>query len=339
MRKFFLILFCLFLVIFLFIFAFFGQKKIQPLETGYLIVDNNKNIKIWYETFGNKKGRPIFFLHGGPGGGISGTKKTLTQSFDLKKDYIILHDQRGCEKSIPNGAFEENNTQNLSEDIEKLRKHLKIEKIDLWGHSWGSTLALFYAQKYYKNINKLFISGVFLARKEDAEWLYYGNKKFFPDLQEEIEKFCKNEKNIPECFYKKINLEKDKEKKKIAILNFMKIDDATFKIIKTEKEMEKIKNITLKDITEKEINFYEIFFHYEINSSFIDQSKFSTKEAMSVLNNLDITILNGRYDFCTPLQGAWDLKKLLPNAKLIILEGVGHSRGEWVNARTKVFLR
>ena len=112
-----------------------NDKKYNPVIAEYLETENE--IKIWYETFGNKNGRPIIYMHGGPGSGLRDIKNNLNDFFDLKKDYIILFDQRGCGKSLPRGAFTQNITPKIVEDINKLQKHLSIEKADIWGAFMG----------------------------------------------------------------------------------------------------------------------------------------------------------------------------------------------------------
>jgi proline iminopeptidase len=138
-----------------------------PYDSGMLDVGDNH--QLYYEQIGNPNGIPIVVIHGGPGGGISTKYSTF---YDCSKIRLIGYDQRGCGKSIPFGSLEHNTTWDLIEDIEKLRKHLKIEKWIVAGGSWGSTLSLLYAIKYSEKILAIIIGGVCLLRQKEIDWLY-----------------------------------------------------------------------------------------------------------------------------------------------------------------------
>ena len=132
--------------------------EIEPFQTGFLKVSNIH--EIYYELCGNSKGNPVFVIHGGPGGGCS---PYMRRFFNPAKFLIVLHDQRGCGRSKPNAELKENTTQYLVKDIEQLRKKLNLDKIILFGGSWGSTLSLAYAETYPENVSGLVLRGVFLG--------------------------------------------------------------------------------------------------------------------------------------------------------------------------------
>jgi proline iminopeptidase len=150
---------------------------ITPYRTGFLKVSDLHCI--YYEEVGNPKGKPVVFLHGGPGGGIEAQHR---QYFNPKKWRVVLFDQRGCGKSTPFAELRENTTWDLVADIERLRAHLGIEKWAVFGGSWGSTLALAYSETHPNRCTELILRGVFLLRQKEVHWFYQeGANWFFPD--------------------------------------------------------------------------------------------------------------------------------------------------------------
>src|SRR5215472_1625164 len=153
---------------------------IEPYRTGYLRVDPNH--RVYFEESGNPKGKPVVFLHGGPGGG---TEPRMRRFFNPRKYRIVLFDQRGCGRSRPHGSLINNTTWHLVRDIEALRTRLMIERWLVFGGSWGSTLALAYAQKHPQRVTELVLRGIFLARRSEIEWFYQrGASALYPDLWE-----------------------------------------------------------------------------------------------------------------------------------------------------------
>src|SRR5687767_10984849 len=156
---------------------------IKPFDTGVLRVSPVH--EIYYEQSGNPKGKPVVFLHGGPGGG---TSPKMRQFFDPKKYRIVLFDQRGCGKSKPSANLVDNTTWHLVSDIEALREKLGIGRWMVFGGSWGSTLALAYSQKHPERCTELVLRGIFLLRRQELEWFYQnplGAASLFPDLWED----------------------------------------------------------------------------------------------------------------------------------------------------------
>jgi proline iminopeptidase len=171
---------------------------IEPFKTGYLKVSDLH--EIYYELCGNPAGIPVIVLHGGPG---SGCYPSLRRYHDPAKYLIVLHDQRGSGRSKPKNELRENDTQNLVEDIEKLRTHLKLERVQLFGGSWGSTLALAYAQAYPQNVSSMVLRGVFTATKWEIDHFYHGPvAEYFPMVYERMQSALPNpeKKNYPKQF-------------------------------------------------------------------------------------------------------------------------------------------
>ena len=157
--------------------------SIQPYRTGRLSVSSHH--ELYFEESGNPAGKPVVFVHGGPGGGTNGQ---MRQFFDPKRYRIVLFDQRGCGHSTPHASLIENTTWHLVEDMESLRVHLGIERWQVFGGSWGSTLGLAYAQTHPERVTELILRGIFLLRRSEIEWFYqnpYGAGSLFPDLWEQ----------------------------------------------------------------------------------------------------------------------------------------------------------
>src|SRR5262245_26768258 len=154
---------------------------IEPYRAGRLRVSSLHTL--YFEECGNPKGKPIVFLHGGPGGGID---PVYRRYFHPRKWRVVLFDQRGCGRSRPNAELRENTTWDLVADIERLRGLLSIEKWVVFGGSWGSTLALSYAEKHPDRVKGLVLRGIFLLRRKELEWFYQeGANHLFPDAWEE----------------------------------------------------------------------------------------------------------------------------------------------------------
>ena len=156
---------------------------VRPWRTGRLAVSPLHTL--YFEESGNPRGRPVVFLHGGPGGG---TDPRMRRFFNPRRYRIVLYDQRGCGRSTPHASLEQNTTWDLVEDIEKLREHLGIERWQVFGGSWGSTLALAYAQKHPGRVSELVLRGIFLLRRSELEWFYQsseGAAALLPDQWEQ----------------------------------------------------------------------------------------------------------------------------------------------------------
>ena len=182
---------------------------IEPYDSGFI----KKGIhEIYYEQSGNPNGKPAIFLHGGPGGGAGGFSRRF---FNPKKYRLVLFDQRGCGKSKPHACLEDNTTWNLVEDIESIREQLDIEKWLVFGGSWGSTLALAYAQSHPQRVSELVLRGIFMLRQKELQWFYqYGASEIYPEAwQGFLEEIPKEKRtNLIEA-YREIFGGEDEEKK------------------------------------------------------------------------------------------------------------------------------
>ncbi|MGD9638607.1 MAG: prolyl aminopeptidase [Alphaproteobacteria bacterium] len=282
----------------------------RKTKEGYLKVDEIHKIH-WVE-YGNPEGKPVLIFHGGPG---SQFKKRHASNKD--KYRIIGFDQRGCGKSLPSGEIKNNTTQDLLRDADKLLDYLKIDKINLFGSSWGSTMALLYAEHNPLRVASVFVSAVFLARKKDDEWLYNGVKSIYPDY---YEKFIKNipenkRDNIAEYLLEIIEKGSFQKQGETALA----ISNYEYSLMLVNPEKEEFSN----EASEEDIAASKIFLHYSKNDYFLSEKE-------QILNNLHkikdipITIVHGRFDMCCPLEGAYSLHKGLKKSKLIISDGENH---------------
>ena len=289
------------------------NKNIQSYQTGY--VDVSDGYKLYYELYGNPKGIPVLFLHGGPGAGFGDKDK---QFFDKERYNVIFFDQRGASRSKPFGSIKNNTTQHLVEDINKILDYLNFDKVYIFGGSWGSTLALVYAIHHPKRVSGLILRGIWLANKYGLEhYIGGGIKEFFPDVWDRFVKLVKKGENPVDYYLEKMLSQDKKISDKFAYewayyeMSFYTIN----KISNTEE--------VLKTFSHKSLAILEA--HYIKNKCFIPEDY--------IINNTDkikdikTSIVQGRYDFiCPPIQ-AFRLQSKLNNSKLNIVNS-GHSAGD-----------
>lgn len=296
----------------------YQQPKL--ISRGYLQVSQLH--KIYYEESGNPQGQPVIHLHGGPG---SRSKPKHKKYFNPKKYHLITFDQRGCGRSTPRGELKENNTLNLIEDIEKLRHHFKIKKWLVFGGSWGSTLALAYAEKYPSSVSHIFITSIFLARQKDMDWIFYGQsiKNILPDLwqwrQAAQKKLgLKNDHNLYKQIYKILTAGKLTDKK-LATLAFFDNWEGQFFAVNQEIDLKGIKDVQKEDIKDA-----TIFMHYAVNNFWLKENQLLNK--INRLPRVPIVIIHGRYDIDCPLIQAWELSQAIGKKKhtFEIIPAAGH---------------
>lgn len=291
-----------------------NKMEVVPYYEGYLQVSDKH--KLYYHQYGNPEGEVILQIHGGPG---SNSKPKHVNPYDLKRFRVVLFDQRGCGKSEPAGLLEENTTYDLVEDIERLRKHLQIDKWYIHGPSWGSTLALLYAEKYPDRVQKLLLRGVFFASKAEDDWLFkFGANQLFPDKFDDLMNIIPADKreNYLEYLYE-IAKGDDIELKKKLFIKFGKWEGSILSLFPEEDEENEI------DI-EKEIVSSSIMLHYSVNNYFLEDEEILKDENIQKLKDVPMVIVNGRYDIVTPMISAWKLHKALPHSILDIVHLAGH---------------
>ena len=288
----------------------FSTKLI--FDSGFLRVNSIHNL--YYEQYGNPEGKPILFLHGGPGAGCSSFHRNF---FNHKKYRVIFLDQRGSGKSTPYGETTDNTTNDLISDIELVRKKLEIDKWFIFGGSWGSTLALLYGIKYPKNCFGFLLRGVFLGTADEINWFLYGMKFFFPEAYEKFtqEIPIKYKKNILNWYHKNLNSNNDKLVRRLASLwNQYEISCST------------LKYVDRKISSYESLGIAKIETHFFVNNCFLKKNY--------ILNNLKgilstpCVIIQGRHDVICPPHNAINLSKKLKNCEIKIIEEGGHSAFE-----------
>lgn len=290
---------------------------IEPYNSFYLPVTEPH--KLYVEEAGNPNGQPVVFLHGGPGGGFSPTHRRL---FDPAKYRIILFDQRGAGKSTPHASLENNTTWDLVADLEVLRKHLKIDRWLVFGGSWGSTLALAYAETHPEQVTGLILRGIFLCRQEEIKWFYQGGVDLiYPDLWEEYIKPIPVEKRhkMVEAYYEL--LDGPDEKARLQAAKAWSVwEGSTVKLIPNADVISSFED----DL--KALAMARIECHYFIHNCWFEEDQL-IKNA-SRIRHIPTWIVHGRYDVVCPVKNAWDLHKVFPEAKLQIIQDAGHAFDE-----------
>ena len=297
---------------------------IKPLNTYYIQVSEIHTV--CYSTYGNINGKPVLFVHGGPGGGVN---DNAARFFNPNYYYIILVDQRGCGKSTPSGELRENTTQNLINDFEKIRKSLNIDKWQLFGGSWGSTLSLAYAITYPEIVTNMILRGVFLATPEEIDWLYGSNKlngvakfnpiswNYFKDtLPVQYQGFNQNYIiNYNKCF----NGEFGKEKQDECLLSWSVLESSIVKL-RPSSLNEVIEGVKQKNYVERSL----LENYYLLNNFFLEPGFFFKRENIEKIQNIPIIIVQGQYDLICPSVSAYKLDTMLVNSKIYITNA-GHT--------------
>ena len=292
--------------------------KIEPYDTGRLKV--SKLHTIYYEQSGNPDGKPLVFLHGGPGGGSSPDYRRF---FDPKKWRIVMFDQRGCGKSRPFAELRENTTWHLVDDIETLREKLGIERWVVCGGSWGSTLSLSYAQTHPDRVVALSLRGIFMLRRSELLWFYQdGASHIFPDAWESyLEPIPKAERrDLMKAYYKRLT-SRSKDVRKRAAKAWSIWEGSTSKLARDPELVKRCAGSRFADA------FARIECHYFVNGGFFKHDDQLLRN-VSKIRHIPAVIVQGRYDVVCPARSAWDLHRAWPEAKLLMVEDAGHSMTE-----------
>ena len=289
--------------------------NIEPFNTFYLPVSDLHTIYI--EESGNKNGKPVIFLHGGPGGGVD---PKYRRYFNPDKWRIIMFDQRGCGKSTPFAELKENTTWDLVDDIEKIRKHLSIDRWVVYGGSWGSTLSLAYSQTYPDSCKALILRGIFLVRKKEIHWFYQeGASKIFPDDWQSFIAPIPIEKrdNLLEAYYNLL-IGKDSSKKIEAAKAWSTWEGSTVRLIQ---DKDFIGDFSDEKFAEA---FARIESHYFMNNAWFNSDNHLI-ENVNKIRHIPAVIIHGRYDVICPVENAWELHQAWPESELHIIPDAGHS--------------
>ena len=291
---------------------------IEPYRTGTLAVDDRHIL--YFEECGNPDGKPAVFLHGGPGAGCSANMRRFHDSSAYR---IILFDQRGCGQSTPHAELAENTTWDLVADMEQLRQHLKIERWQVVGGSWGSTLALAYAETHPERVTELITRGIFTLRKSEIRWFYQeGADQLFPDLWEGfVAPIPKEERHDLLAAYHRRLTGPDKAEQIACARAWSQWEGATISLLPDPKRVAEFGSDHFA------IAFARIECHYFVNHGFFRQDDQLIADAHK-LSGIPGVIIQGRYDVVTPPVTAWDLHRAWPEAQFIMVPDAGHTATE-----------
>jgi len=287
----------------------------QPYQTGMLDVGDGHSL--YWELSGNPHGKPVVFLHGGPGGGSSPEHR---RQFNPEKYKILVFDQRGCGKSTPYAELDHNTTWDLVEDIEKLRTEVaKVEKWQVFGGSWGSTLAITYAETYSERVTELVLRGIFLFDQDEIDWMYKpgGASRVYPD------KFAEFIGLIPEAErgdlvegYRKRLTSDDKQEQVAAAKAWSKWEGEIVTLLPSPSTID---HFTSPDVA---VAVARIENHYMVNHGWLEEGQLL--RGAERLKGIPGVIVQGRHDTCTPPIAAWKLKQAWPEVELNIIPDAGH---------------
>ncbi|KAH6878665.1 hypothetical protein J4E91_002452 [Alternaria rosae] len=287
-------------------------------DVNWLRVDDTH--ELYYQQFGKKDGKPVIYLHGGPGGNCS---KANTVFFNPSEYRVILLDQRGCGQSRPNANTTDNTTWHLVDDIEKLRKHLKISKWHMvFGGSWGSTLALAYAQTHPDSVGSLVLRGIFTVRDVELKWTNHagGVQMLFPDRWEDFINFLPEEERSDHIGnYHKRLMSPDSAISHPAAAAWNTWELSISTLYPDPHAYKKLKEPAYL------LAHARMEIHYFINKAWMEDGQLLRKENVDRIRNIPTTIVQGRYDVVCPPITAWELHKQWPESRLHFIDDAGHS--------------
>ena len=291
---------------------------IEPYRTDTLSVSPLHTL--YFEESGHRAGKPVLFIHGGPGGG---TEPRHRRFFDPTAWRIVLFDQRGCGKSRPHASLEENTTPQLVEDIERLRRHLGIEQWMLFGGSWGSTLALAYAEAHPERVTELVLRGVFLLRRWEIAWFYQeGASRLFPEAWEDyLAPIPPDERgDLVSAYYRRLTGPDPFARQRAA--RAWSIWEGRTSTLLPDPEL-----IARSSGDEFSLAFARIECHYFVHGAFFEREN-QLLEDLHRIRHLPAVIVQGRYDVVCPAQSAFELHRGWPGSRLVVVPDAGHSANE-----------
>lgn len=287
----------------------------QPYSQALIPVSSLHSLYV--EQCGNPSGVPVIFLHGGPGSGCNPAQRRF---FDPDHYRIILFDQRGCGRSQPAGETSENTTQDLVADIEAIRSYLQIERWHVFGGSWGSTLALAYANSHPTPVISLTLRGIFLSRQHEIHWFLGQVALFFPEAWQTLLAPVpdSHRENVLD-YYASLVFRADTSISIPAAIRWNAFEASIMSLL-PKNESADVNGVV-------ELARARVQIHYIQHLCFVDGDQM-LQTAASQLANIPTTIVQGRYDMVCPPQTAWELAQRLPHAKLVMVQDAGHSAME-----------
>ncbi|KAK6840507.1 hypothetical protein PG995_016261 [Apiospora arundinis] len=296
-----------------------GYVHEDAFDEGFLQVDSIHNL--YYAQYGARDGKPVIFLHGGPGGG---TSKGNTGFFNPAIYRVVLLDQRGAGKSTPIAELRDNTTQHLVADIETLREHLGIPKWHMtFGGSWGATLGLAYAQAHPAMVGSLVLRGIFLGSREEGAWADAASAAFYPQGHKQFLEFLPAEmRSNPEKSYHKL-VTTGETPARIAAARAWNTREMSMSTVKPSPEVQ-----AMLASDSWVMSHASLELHYFANSCFLEPFQFLQPENIAKISHIPTSLVQGRIDLLCPPKWAYMLHEALPQSKLYIMDGAGHSANE-----------
>ena len=291
--------------------------EIEPFETGFL--ETGDGHRIYWERVGTRGAKPAVFLHGGPGGGCSASHRRL---FDPALYDVILFDQRGCGRSTPFASLDNNTTRHLVADIERLREMIGVETWQVFGGSWGSTLALAYAETHPDRVSELVLRGIYLLTKAEMNWYYqFGVSEMFPEKYEAfIAPIPEAERGDLVTAYRKRLTGDDREEQLRCARAWSVWEGETITLLPEPSTSDQFHE------AEFSLAFARIENHYFIHDGWFEDGQLLRDAGR--LKDIPGTIVHGRYDMPCPMRQAWALHRAWPKSEFYPIEGAGHAYSE-----------
>ncbi|AGB70601.1 MULTISPECIES: prolyl aminopeptidase [Rhizobium] len=291
--------------------------EIEPYASGHLDVGDGH--VIYWERVGTPGAKPAVFLHGGPGGGISPSHRRV---FDPRLYDVTLFDQRGCGRSTPHAGLEANTTWHLVADIERLREMAGAEKWLVFGGSWGSTLALAYAETHPERVSELVVRGIYTLTKAELDWYYqFGVSEMFPDKWERfIAPIPPEERHEMMAAYHRLLTHPDKAARLEAAKAWSIWEGETITLLPEPATSDHFADAEFAHA------FARIENHFFVNAGWLEEGQL-LRDAYK-LKDIPGVIVHGRYDMPCPAKYAWALHKAWPKAEFHLIEGAGHAYSE-----------
>jgi proline iminopeptidase len=289
--------------------------EIEPYDRGMLTVSPIHTL--YYEQSGNPRGKPVVFVHGGPGGGTDPKQRRF---FDPDAYRIILFDQRGCGRSTPHASLDDNTTWHLVADIEALRAHLHVDRWQVFGGSWGSTLSLAYAEAHPDVVTELVLRGIFLLRKREIDWFYQrGASALFADAWEDyVAPIPAAERSdLLRAYYKRLT--SDDPAVRATAAKAWSVWEARTSFLVQNPDL-----VAKNEQDDYALAFARIEAHYFVNRGFFERET-QLLDDVGRIRHIPAVIVQGRYDVVCPMESAWALHRAWPEATLCLVPDAGHA--------------
>jgi len=291
---------------------------VAPFNSDYLRVSATH--ELYFEECGNPAGKPVVFLHGGPG---AGSNAAVRRFFDPARYRVVVFDQRGCGRSRPHASQEDNTTWHLVDDIEKLREHLKIDSWQVFGGSWGSTLAIAYAETHPERVTELVLRGIFMLRPEELRWFYQeGASNLFPDYWESfIAPIAESDRHDLVAAHHRRLVGDDRAAMLDSARAWSVWEGVTSNLLISEAAVGQFQSDDFA------VALAKIEAHYFVNGGFLEKAS-QLFDDIDRIRHIPAVIVQGRYDVVCPPRTAWELHQIWPEAEFRVVPDAGHSAFE-----------